>query len=233
MKTVFKTAMIGIGLILILLTVGGVISTVQGGRVAEGAVRDALKEAFAAPISWDDMHVDFGDRALVVSGLRIMNPEAFGEGEAITCEEVRIQVEPSSLLSTSPRITNLNLRGLDVQVQHTIGSGVNIGSWLSAPAASTASTTEGEDAGEEEGAKRGLIVENIEVEEAHLAAASSLLPSRSAEIEVAPFTVEDVDPNEVQTPSELRATILRALTKEALAKEAPAAMARALEELLK
>ena len=232
MIRVMKTAMIVVGLILIVITLGGIVSYVQAGSVAEGAVKESLDEAFGTPVSWGEVSVDFGDRAIVINDLEIMNPKGFDEASAIRCKEMRIQVEPASLLSSTPRITNLKLTQLDVNMQHALGSGLNLGSWFSKSDDEEEPTEDTEASEKTEEPDWGIIVDTIEYDRATVTAKSSLLPSQSAVLEVAPFTVSEEETGDrVRTPAELRSFILGELMSEALTKDAPRALGKMIEDI--
>ena len=143
---------------------------------------------------------------------------------------MRIEVEPSSLLSSTPRITNLKLTGVDVAMEHALGSGLNMGSWFSAEDEEEA--PEAAEGAETDTPKRGIIVDKIEYDRATITAKSSLLPNQGAALKVAPFTVEEETAGRVLTPAELRSFLLSQLAEEAVTKDAPRALGKVIEQFL-
>lgn len=224
--------MIAIGIALILLTIGGAAAHLQSQRMAEKGTGAALSQAFGADVEVDDVRFDPMTSAIVVEGLRVMNPPAFEAGTAISCEEIIAEIDWRTVFTDTPRITRLALSGVSVNVEHGLGRGLNIGDWLTA-SENEEDETEGEETESESDApKKGLLVDKIEIDGAKVEAMTSILPGRDIQMDVSRFDVNDVDGTQVQTPETLRAAILQGITKQAITTDMPAALGKMLEGFL-
>jgi len=84
-------------------------------RIAVSAIGKVLSRVLDAPASVSRVQLDLKGQVLLVSGLKIGNPEGFdGQQQAITVDTVRVEADPKLLFGKEPAIRLVSLAGTTV-----------------------------------------------------------------------------------------------------------------------
>ena len=141
MKSFVKFALTSVGLVLILLGVIGILVLTQAQNLLTKSVDEILTEAFGSSASVKGVPLNPADRTLVLHEFVLSNPEGFSPGDALRCARIELRLKPRTLLTKSPVIETMDIRGADILYRYELGRGTNI-----AAIARSLSKAKGEDA---------------------------------------------------------------------------------------
>ncbi len=97
-------------------------------RIAASVVERGASQATGVAARVESAHVSFVAGRFSLAGLRLSNPEGFGEGDLVSLGALRVDV-PRNLLAPSLRIPELVIEGLDLRIEQR-GTSSNVGELL-------------------------------------------------------------------------------------------------------
>ena len=211
MKSCLKTLMIGLGLILLLVGALGLLAVSQAQSWAKTGVERSLTAAFGAPVAVVSASWTYGAPGIAIVGVEVANPEGFPEGAAVRCGEVRARIDPATWMSGTPEIALLEVEGAEVYVEYDLLKGSNVGTLLENAERLSALIDRGR--GEDE---RRFVIREFRSGPAVVCVRSGMLTDRAMEIEIEPFTMQDVGADRPLTSGEVGSLVLRNVLRESV-----------------
>ena len=202
MLSFLRIGMTILGLTLILIGVGGVFGLSQSGRFAKGFVETELEEILSTEVEIGGMRVLPFRRAIELTGLRVMNPEGFNEGDALSCERIQILLDPTTVFSEVRVIEELSLEGMEIRYRVQVGEGINIGRL--AKAAETAA----------EDQRSRFVVKSLRCEDAEVHLSTNIIPLASVGVNLVSLHLEDLNESRAISAGALTSILLRSLLGE-------------------
>ncbi|MBM3290307.1 MAG: hypothetical protein FJY92_09165 [Candidatus Hydrogenedentes bacterium] len=213
MKSIFRFIVTSIGLLLIVMAVGAIMLGTQAGGVADAALERLIGYVYQTEVTID--HVVFlpRERAVLVQGLTIHNPPPFKTGPAIAMGELLVRVDPMTLLSSKPVVREAVMRDAEIYVRYEIGRGANLGK-LDENARrfkTSPPTAQGPML-----ASREYVINSFRSEKAKLDISASFVPGSSLQLDIAPFTLEDLSSQTPVSTTQIGSLFIRSLLREAV-----------------
>lgn len=203
MKTAFKAVLTTLGLALILMGVCAILVFTQMDRVSSSALEELLSGAFNGEVSIESAGIVPAVRGLEIRGFVLENPEAFKDGPALECERILVEFDLMTLLSRSPVIHAILLKGVDVHYRYQVGQGTNIGSLAKSAAAGG-------------GPGRRFTVDSLRCEKAEVHFSTNLIPKSSLGLRVVTIDLAGMGKEDPVTAREMVSLFLRALMEETM-----------------
>lgn len=116
-----------IGIALIAAGMGMVFGKPQAEEALRRSLEARMTEAFAAPVTIAEVHVSLLRRAIRAQGVMVASPSQFRDDPALTCDEVRVKVDPLTLLTGPPVLHRVDVQGAIMNYRYKAGAGTNIG----------------------------------------------------------------------------------------------------------
>lgn len=126
MQSFFKVALTTIGLVLILIGVVGVLALSQAQNLLTKTMDEILTETFGSSATVKNVSLSPSNRALVLHGFTLANPEGFETADALRCRRIVVRVKPQTLLSDTPIIEMMDIEDVDIHYRYEMGQGTNI-----------------------------------------------------------------------------------------------------------
>ncbi len=202
MLSFLRIGMTILGLTLILIGVGGVFGLSQSGRFVKGTVETELEAILSTEVEIAEMRVLPLRGAIEVTGLEVMNPDAFKKGPALKCERIVIRLDPTTVFSKVRVIEELSLEGMEIRYRVEIGEGTNIGRLATAAEA----------AGENE--PSGFVVKSLRCDDAEVHLSTNAIPLTSAGMSLVSIHLKDLNESRAVSAGALTSILLRSLLGE-------------------
>ena len=127
MKAALKFIMTAVGLLLIGLFIVVALLLTR----FEGVLRDGLTyqagRILQSEVRLESARFDWSERAFVLKGVTVFNPEGFTDRDAIRIEAFTVKPDPLTLFSKNPTIAHVGLRGTEVHLQISAEQQNNLG----------------------------------------------------------------------------------------------------------
>ena len=213
MKAVVRFLVTTIGLVLIVMALGVILASTQAGAAAGAALSHVLAYVYQTNVTID--HVAFVPRegAMSIQGLTIHNPAPFKEGPAISIGELLVRAEPLTLLSSKPVVKDVVMRGAQIFVRYEAGRGTNLGKLdenarrLNAPKPPSNGPLL---------ASREYVIKSFRSEMAKLDISANFIPLSSLQLDIAPFTLEDLSSDTPVSTTQIGTLFIRSLLRESI-----------------
>jgi len=127
MKSIIKTGMIAIGLILIGLAVAVVLLRAPLEEFAQKRIEQRLGHVFGSDAQVGELRLLPAKRGIELLGVTVGNPPSFEPGPAITCEQVLVRPDFRTLFSSVLVVDEVALTGLAADLRYRVGEGTNLG----------------------------------------------------------------------------------------------------------
>lgn len=213
MKAIFRFVVTTIGLVLIVMAIGAILFSTQAGAVADAAFERMLGYIYQTDVTID--HVTFlpRERAMLVQGLTIQNPPPFKAGPAIEMGELLVTVAPTTLLSSQPVVKEVLMKDAEFYIRYEVGRGSNLGKLdenarrfnTSQPASSKPVL-----------ATREYVIKSFRSEKATLDVSANFVPGTSLQLDVAPFTLDDLSSSNPVSTMDIGTLFIRSVLREAI-----------------
>lgn len=204
MKSFVKFALTSVGLVLILLGVIGILVLTQAQNLLTNSVDEILTEAFGSSASVKGVSLKPAQRMLVLHEFVLSNPEGFSPGDALRCERIELRLKPRTLLTKSPVIEIMDIKGADILYRYELGRGTNI-----AAIARSLSETKGDDA-------PTFKVEKLRCRDAKLHMSANFIPGPDVVLNVVTIRLENLENGAPITTAEATSIFLRSVLVETL-----------------
>lgn len=211
MKSCLKTLMIGLGLVLLFVGAIGLLAASQAKSWARTGVERSLTAAFGAPVVVESVSWTFGAPGIALLGVEVANPEGFPEGAAVRCSRVEARIDPATWMSGTPEIALLEVEGAEVYVEYDLLKGSNVGTLLENAERVSALIDRGR--GEDE---RRFVIREFRNGPAVVNVRSGMLTDQAMEVEIEPFTMQDVGADRPLTSGEVGSLVLRNVLRESV-----------------
>jgi len=203
--------MTAIGLILIGIGVVGMLVLTQGNDFVCAELETRLSRLFGTKATIEELGVEWLDGAIALRGVTLENPEQFKEGPAVEIEEVVVAFNAATIFAPNPVIERLATKGTLINLRYQIGKGTNVGALLKHAQEAGAEAT-----GVPGVFHREVIVQRVDCQEAKVKLKNLILPTPPATLNVAPFTIEEVDASNPVRAGKVAAIFLRSVAREAI-----------------
>jgi hypothetical protein len=213
MKAVFRFIVTSVGLVLIVMALGAILLSTQAGSAADAAFERLLGYIYQTNVTID--HVVFlpRERAILIQGLTIYNPPPFKDGPAIAMGELLVNVAPTTLLSSKPVVKEVVMCEAEFYIRYETGRGTNLGKLdENARRFNTSSST---DSGPLL-ASREYVIKSFRSEKATLDISANFVPGSSLQLDVAPFTLEDLSSSTPVSTTQIGTLFIRSVFREAI-----------------
>ena len=213
MKAIFRFFVTTIGLVLIVMAIGAILFGTQAGAVADAAFERMLGYIYQTDVTID--HVTFlpRERAMLVQGLTIQNPPPFKVGPAIEMEELLVTVAPTTLLSSQPVVKEVLMKDAEFYIRYEVGRGSNLGKldenarrFNTSQSASSKPVL----------ATREYVIKSFRSEKATLDVSANFVPGTSLQLDVAPFTLEELSSSNPVSTMDIGTLFIRSVLREAI-----------------
>lgn len=204
MKSFVKFTLTSVGLVLILIGVIGIFVLTQAQDLLTSVVDDTLTEAFGSSASVKSVSLSPGNRALVLHGFALANPDGFAPGDALKCTRVELRVKPGTFLTGAPVIETMDIKGADIDFRYELGRGTNI-----AAIARTLSEKPVEDA-------PAFKVEKLRCRDAKVHFGANVIPGPGLPLNVVTIRLDNLENGEPITVAQTTSIFLRSVLMETL-----------------
>ncbi len=204
MKSFVKIALTSVGLVLILIGVVGILVLTQAQNLLTKSVDDVLTEAFGSSATVKGVSLSPANRTLVLHEFALANPGAFSSGDALRCARVEVRMKPRTMLTKSPVIETLDIKGADINYRYELGRGTNI-----AAIARSLSKSRGNDA-------RTFKVEKLRCRDAKLHMSANFIPGPDLALNVVTIRLENLQNGAPITTAQGTSIFLRSVLAETL-----------------
>jgi hypothetical protein len=213
MKTIFRFIVTSIGLVLIVMALGAILLSTQAGTAADAAFERMLGYIYQTDVTID--HVVFlpRDRAMSIQGLTIQNPKPFKTGPAIEIGELKVHVAPTTLLSAKPVVKEVVMHDAEFYIRYEAGHGTNLGKLdenarrFNAPEERPKGPML---------ASREYVIRSFRSEKAVLDISANVVPGSSLQLDIAPFTLEDLSSSSPVSTTQIGTLFIRSVLREAI-----------------
>lgn len=198
LRTLLKGTLTTVGILLVLIAALALLAATQTHRVAGPGLSAALSHALDVPARISDVNLHPLQGTVELIDVSLGNPPDFGEGPAISLGKITAEFDLGTILSRTPTIRTLTLHDTKLDIRHEWGHGVNLliltqrarkSGEKTDPQPETASPHPSTDAN----VKRGLIIQKIIGNGAHVNLTSNLARGGKAEVQVDPFSFDGTE----------------------------------------
>ena len=205
MKFVLKTAMTGLGLVLILAGIGAILVFTQVDALAKGIVIRGLDEVFPSAVDFDSIVFSPIHQSMEIHGFTLANPDKFKQGPAIKCERVVVEMDAKTIFDKTPVIKKIVFEGAEIYYRYELGHGTNIGRLAKIA-----------DKADDNPKEPSLIIQELRCEDAQVHFTTNLLPRREMDIDLVSIRLEDLDTDPPIPTRRLASIFLKSLLSETL-----------------
>ena len=209
LKAVLKGVMILTGLVLIIMGVAALAVGLQANRVVRAGTERLLEFVLLTDVEIDEASVWIPARTLVLSNVRIMNPEDFPSEVALRVGTLTVELDLRTVFSDAPRVKTLVLDDVELNLQHELLRGTNM-KQLTTNAERFDGNLPGVDT-----ALRRFVVERLECTGGRLRITSDILPTSGLEMDISPFLLEDFGADKPVDAADASALVMKNLVANA------------------
>lgn len=185
LKAMLKGVTILTGLILIIVGVAALAVGLQANRVARAGTERLLEFVLLTDVEIDEASVWIPAQTLILSNVRIMNPEDFPSEVALRVGTLTVELDPRTVLSDAPHVKTLVMDDVALYLRHELLRGTNM-KQLMTNAERFDRNLPGVDA-----ALRHFVVDRLECTGGRLHITSDILSASGLEMNISPFHIED------------------------------------------
>ncbi|HUO82562.1 MAG TPA: hypothetical protein VM616_06860 [Gammaproteobacteria bacterium] len=211
MRKSLKLPLVAIGLLLAVAAVAVWLVLDNLDRIVTKAIEDNGSAATGTSVDVDGLHIAVRAAEGEIAGLVIDNPPGFDTGHAIRFEDIRLVLDPATLLDDTVRVRELRVGSADINLEQKGSAQSNLQTLVD-----NVSAYAGPPAGDEDAAEsRNVVIDEFVLEAARLRLRSELLGN--AEFALPRIRATDVGSGAAgATAADALEEILRPIVAEAL-----------------
>lgn len=203
-----KFILTAIGLLLIAI---GLVAA-AGLSYAQNGLRERIETAgaaiFQAPVKVERVSINPLTRMVTLHKLQVDSPEGFESVPLLTAESLRAEIAPDSLVRPPLQVKDLYMEYAYLQVQHRLGSGVNLVRVIEAAEAAAAKS------GLPAGADLEMVIQTFRGDPVEVSLSAGLLADFGLDVEGEPFALNPYQLTPMSA-AEAAAEVLRTVAQEA------------------
>ena len=208
MKGCLKPAVTLIGIGLILGAVASLLLASQADTYLKWGVEKAITKAAGAPAHIDRFQILPMRQCILIEGLVLDNPAGWKAEPAVDIKSVLVNLDAKSIFSDKPRIPSIEIRGATVNLRYDLARGLN----LAQLAKSADQAAPGKPI---RALGRQFQVDACRCRDVKVCLAGGFLPRKIVNLDLAPFTIDDL-PNKPVSVGETTGIFLRSVLTETL-----------------
>ncbi|MBI4557974.1 MAG: hypothetical protein HY706_10365 [Candidatus Hydrogenedentes bacterium] len=209
-KPVIRFLLIALGLFLVLFALAGLLLMMQADAVLKARVEHTLSRVYGTKCSVARLEIRPWTGQFIAHNVEIANPAPFPEGTAVRLGHVSVHCDLLTLLSATPTVSEARVSDATVALRYQVGSGTNL-----LTLARRADELAGADSSTPlRRARRKWLIKDLRCENTTVNLSTNLIPMSSLELEVAPFTVNNVGDHRALTTAQIGAIFIRNLLNE-------------------
>lgn len=185
MKGCLKPAVTLVGIGLILGAVASLLLASQADTYLKWGVEKAVTRAAGTPAHINRFQILPVRQCILIEGLALDNPAGWKAEPALEIKSVLVNLDAKSLFSENPRIPSVEIRGATVNLRYDLARGLNLTQLAkSAPKPAPAKPIQA--------LGRRFQVDACHCRDVKVCLAGGLLPGKIVNLDLAPFTLQDL-----------------------------------------
>ncbi|HPO14962.1 MAG TPA: AsmA family protein [Candidatus Hydrogenedentes bacterium] len=209
MKTLLKTVMIPVGLLLLAIAVATLLASTQIEDMIRSRLQDRITHILGTDLRVANINILPARLGIELQDLTIKNPPEFKQGDVLLCHRILVRPDWRTLFSRTIVIKEIILNGMAVNLRYKVGEGTNLG-YVRKQAAALAETQPPQPGG------RMLLVKAVRSGTIDFHISSILTAELPLALHVEPFTLNNVGEGQPISTAKLASIITRSLMMEAL-----------------